>query len=853
MLKRYCSILLALFISVFSVAQDWKDSKVPVDKRVDDLLSKLTLEEKISQCSSDIPAIIRLGIPAYMWYFEALHGLMSWNCTSFPQNIAMGSTWDPDLMFDVATAISNESRALKNAGSHQVMIYSPTVNIARDPRWGRNEECYSEDPFLLSEMARMYIRGMQGNDKKYLKTVCTIKHFIANNVEKNREYIQSYINEKDLREYYMPAFRTCITDEEAGGVMTALNGLNGIPCSGNDWLINKVLRNEWGFKGYVVADWNAASGMFKNMKYAKSYPDAAAIAIKSGCDQECFRPNASPMVKSLKQAIDDGLLTEKELDKAVRHLLRMKFLTGDFDDASKNPWSNIPKSVLECDAHRALALRAAEKSIVLLKNENNILPLNPSIKSIAVVGPFADKCWLGIYSGFPKHMTSPLNGIKKATSAKINYAQGCSVTGNYDKSLMDKAIQAAKESEVAIVIVGNDASTSTENIDRKNLRLPGAQQQLIEEIYKVNKNIIVVLEPCGPTIIGESQNKVPGIICAWANGQEQGTALANILFGKVNPGGKLTSTWVNDESDLPNIYDFDINHGRTYMYFKGKPLYPFGYGLSYSSFNITDIKVNTNNLQKDNRLKVDVTVSNVGKMDGDEIVQLYIRDVKSTIQVPEKTLKGFKRVNLKKGESKRITIEVPYEAFAHYSVSNKRFEVEGGEFEILIGNSSDNIAQKTSVNVVSGAVATVNINNKSGWFDKNNPNRIKKWDHIYNDKSFLNKKAANVKDKGGVKFTINFTDPGFYVPSWEATLYCTMKSKNASVNISMMDLSIGDYKMSGQDSDRVELPIKIPIPPQYGKDVDLTIKTLTGSINVESIKIFVPEGKEVIIKEPNKK
>lgn len=360
--KALFSCILFIVISISVNAQVWKNSNATINERVESLLSEMTLEEKISYCGSKIPEIERLGISDFEWYGEALHGIIAWNCTQFPQNIAMGATWNPDLMFDVATAISNEARALKNMGKKEVMMFSPTVNMPRDPRWGRNEECYAEDPFLMSEMARMYVRGMQGNNPNYVKTVTTVKHYVANNVEKNRERIHSNINKKDLYEYYFPAYKTCVIDEEATGIMTALNGLNGVPCSADKWLVNDVLRNEWGFKGYVIADWAAVKGIEINMNYAKSQPEAAAMAIKAGVDQECFRNEVklAPMVNALKPAIEQGLLTEEELNVTVRRLLRLRFMTGDFDEASLNPYSKITEDVLESETHKALALKAAE-------------------------------------------------------------------------------------------------------------------------------------------------------------------------------------------------------------------------------------------------------------------------------------------------------------------------------------------------------------------------------------------------------------------------------------------------------------------------------------------------------------
>nr|WP_320119852.1 glycoside hydrolase family 3 C-terminal domain-containing protein [uncultured Marinifilum sp.] len=848
-MRKLGNYLIVLFLLIGNLvnAQSWKDPNANINDRVEDLLSKLTLEEKISYCGSRIPEIKRLGIPYFEWYGEALHGIIAWNCTQFPQNIAMGSTWNPDLMFNVATAVSNEARALKNKGEKEVMMFSPTVNMARDPRWGRNGECYSEDPFLMSETARMYIRGMQGNDPKYTKTVTTVKHYVANNVDKGREKHQSYINKKDLYEYYFPAYKTCLVDEEATGIMTGLNGLNGVPCSAHNWAVNGVLRNEWGFKGYVIADWAAVQGLEVRMKYAKSQAEAAALAIKAGVDQECFRNNKrlAPMVVALKPAIKQGLLTEKELDVSVRRLLRLRFMTGDFDNPSLNPYSKIPTSILECDAHKKLALKAAEQAIVLLKNDNT-LPLKKNIKELSVIGPFANKCWMGIYSGHPKHKVSPLDGLKKATSAKISYAKGCEVTANAnDDKTIAKAVALAKKSEQVILVVGNDESTSTENVDRKSLQLPGNQHKLIKAVRAVNKNIILVLVPSGPTAIKWEQKNIPAIVCMWPNGQEQGTALANVLFGDVNPGGKLSSTWFKSDKDLPDFNDYNIQSGRTYMYFKGKPLYPFGYGLSYTNFEINDVKLSSNKVKALGNVLVSAKITNTGNMDGDEVVQVYVRDVKSTQQVPLKALKGFKRISVAAGKTESVEIKLPYEAFAHFDTIQNQFMVEGGDFEIMLGNSSESIAKTISVKVKGGAVPNIKVGQKSGYFNAKDKNRSKNWDYLYDSKSAMGSSTKNKKDGNAwIEYEITFVDPGFYVNTWNAELNFTSASKEAIIEASMEGATIGKYTILNK---QLVMPIKIPIPPEYGKPVRLKIKTLSGEVNHQSIKIIPPGNKKPFV------
>ncbi|NHN38397.1 glycoside hydrolase family 3 protein [Pseudomaricurvus alcaniphilus] len=762
----------------------------------------------------------------------------------------MGSTWNPDLMFDVATAISNEARALKNTGEKEVMMFAPTVNMARDPRWGRNGECYSEDPHLMSEISRMYVRGMQGNDLKYTKTVTTVKHYVANNVETKREWSHSRVSTKDLYEYYFPAYKTCIVDEEATGIMTGLNGLNGIPCSAHNWLVNEVLRDEWGFKGYVIADWAAVEGLQIRMKYAKSQPEAAAMAIKAGVDQECFRNDnrQAPMVVALKPAIEQGLLTEKELDISVHRLLRLRFMTGDFDEPSLNPYSKIPQSVLECDAHKQLARKAAEQSIVLLKNDN-VLPLKQDVDSIALIGPFADKCWMGIYSGFPNSKVSPLDGLKSATNAAISFAPGCEVTAHKDDAWkIAEAVEVARKAETVILVVGNDETTSTENRDRSSIQLPGNQHKLIKAVQKVNPNIILVLVPSGPTAIAWEQENLPAIVCAWPNGQEQGHALANVLFGKVNPGGKLCSTWFKSDADLPDFQDYNVQNSRTYMYFDGEPLYPFGYGLSYTSFTIEDVEVSSRSVPAQGVLRVLVKVANTGVRDGDEVVQVYVKDVSSSKKVPKKALKGFKRVSVPAGKSVPVEITIPYEAFSHYDTAANDYVVEAGDFEIMVGNSSNHISATKTVSVAGGVVPIARVGgNKGGYFKASDPKRKLAWDYLYAGKQTI-AFAKGEEDDGLTweEYEITFVDPGFYVNTWDAVLHFEHATKEAIIETSMAGAKIATYTILNKQR---SLDIKIPIPPEYGKPVRLRVKTLAGEVKNRAIKIIPPGGKPSFVVE----
>lgn len=824
----------------------WKDSSKSFDERVEDLLPRLSVEEKLRYFSSDIPASEGLGIPSYMWYAEALHGVISFGTTMFPQNNAMGSTWDKDLLFDVASAISDEVRALHSAGRNQVMIYSPTVNMSRDPRWGRNEECYSEDPYQMSQMASMYIRGMQGTHPKYLKTVCTVKHYVANNVEHKREMIHSHINERDLREYYLPAYKACIVDERAGGVMSALNGLNGTACSEDKWLLTDVLRDEWGFDGYVVADWGGVGAIHTYRQAAESLEEAAVRALKAGCDQECFRPRQSPMVKGLEEAYKSGQITEADLDIHLRRLLKLRFMVNGFWLDEECPYNNTPMSLVGSDEHRALALKAAEKSIVLLKNENEILPLKDDTKSIAVVGPFADRCWLGIYSGSPSHKTTPLQGIKERFKGEVLYAEGCAVTEKNDTANMDEAVAAAAKADVVIAFVGNDDATATENNDRETLALPGRQQELLDKLCAANKNVVVVLVPSGPTTIGAAQQNADGVICGWANGQEQGTAIAKVLFGDTNPGGKVSTTWFAADSDLPDMHDYNVRNNRTYMYFKGDALYPFGYGLSYTNFEISNMKISSKRLKEGGDIEVEVDVTNCGDRDGDEVVQLYIKDNASESVEAKKMLRGFERVTLKSGETKRVTMTLSYDNFSHWSVEQKAFVVSKGSYEIMVGNSSANTPLNRKIKVEGGVIPEHSLRTVDHSDYDSDPR--------YRSQYFGGKiKSPEVKAEQPLKkkvggphwkeYLVNFVDPGFYVSEWTINLNYKAPRANTKVMVEYNGVTVvndGKLEKSGKATQGVQVP-----KPEYEGLPTRVRFVVENDVEIESIDVIWPKDGSV--------
>jgi beta-glucosidase len=664
----------------------------------------MTLSEKISQLGSTSPAINRLGIPSYNYWNEALHGVVATGTTSFPQALALSSTWNRDLIFQVATAISDEARVKNNLEVKGLTYWSPTINMARDPRWGRNEETYGEDPWLTAQLARSFIHGMQGPDSVYLKVVSTVKHFACNNVEFERKKISSNVDERSLREYYLPAFKSSIMDAGVYSIMSAYNALNEVPCPVNTTLLEHILRDEWGFSGYVVSDCDAVSDVWASHVYLPAAPDATALSIKSGTDLNC----GETYQYFTEPALSAGIMNETDVDTALIRILKARFLLGEFDPPNLVPYKSIPDSMLDCRKHRDLAIKAAQEAIVLLKNQNGILPLDrDSLNSIAVIGPNAGVVQLGGYSGVPNVSITPLQGIvdKLAGLGKtIRYSQGCSIQGPLDTAAFWEAVNLADNSDVAVVVCGTDLFVASEDVDRTSLDLPGIQDSLIREVLKANPRTIVVLVTGSPLSIRQINDKIPGIICAWYNGQAQGTAIADVLFGDYNPGGKLTSTWYQSVTDLPPMDHYDIKENRTYQYFSGTPLYPFGYGLSYTAFEYSNLTKSTGYLHPDDSLTVSVTVKNRGLIAGDEVPQFYIHHHSSQIKRPIKELKGFQRISLQSGESKTVTFTVKHEDLAWYDEVSRYFLVDDGVLELMVGSSSDDILLTGQIQVQSGLI-----------------------------------------------------------------------------------------------------------------------------------------------------
>ena len=844
-LSLFISVLSAVILSLAEAAAQkpaFRDESLTIAERVEDLLGRMTVDEKIDLMRATSPANPRLGIENYDHGNEALHGVVRpGRFTVFPQAIGLASTWDPELMLKVATAISDEARARwnelgegklqTNQFSDLLTFWSPTVNMARDPRWGRTPETYGEDPFLTGEMGTAFVRGLQGDDPRYLKVVSTPKHFAANNEEHNRFECDATIPEKQLREYYLPAYEALVKRGGAASIMASYNAINGIPSSANPWLLTKVLREDWGFKGYVVSDCGGPSTLVEDHHYVSRRETAAALCLLSGLDLEC---GDSYYIGPLKKAYELGMVKEEDIDRAARRILTARMRLGIFDSGENNPYTRISPEVIGSEKHQALALEMARESMVLLKNQNGMLPLKKGkVRSVAVVGINAASCEFGDYSGTPASTpVSILEGIKAVAGKdfKIRYAPWRSavdgmeviapdyypegleaeyfegtelkgeprrrvdewinfepsnqapdpfvpnspmsvrwkgalrppVTGEYVLSvssddgcrlyldgdlLIDSwgphnvqpdtvavnleagkdyrltveyhnerdysiarlswrppkagekdrlamyglAGELAKECDAVIAVMGINRTIEREGKDRDFITLPADQMEFLQELYHVNKNIVLVLVAGSPLSILWEDKNIPAILNAWYPGEKGGTAVAEVLFGKYNPAGRLPVTYYNRLEDLPAFDDYDITK-RTYKYFEGDVLYPFGHGLSYTAFRYSGLKVE----DKGETLDVSFVLKNTGRLDGDEVAQVYVRLPEYEGKAPIKELRAFKRVHLKRGESKVVTIPVRREDLRYWSESGKRFVIPEGIPEIMVGASSADIRLKNN-------------------------------------------------------------------------------------------------------------------------------------------------------------
>ena len=659
------------------------DLSQPIAVRVKTLIQQMTLAEKASQLVSESDSIPRLNLPAYNYWNECLHGVArAGEVTVFPQAINLASTWDTVLVKRVASAISTEARLKYLEIGKGLTYWSPTINMARDPRCGRNEETYGEDPYLTSRLGVAFVKGLQGDHPAYLKTVATIKHFVANNEENNRFSSSSQIPTKQLYEYYFPAYEACVKEAGVQSVMTAYNAFNGVPPSGSRWLLGEVLRKEWGFDGFVVSDCGAIGVMNWQHRVVNSLEEAAALGVNSGCDLECGTTYKEKLVQAVKQ----GLISEATIDQALTRVLTARFKLGEFDPMELVPYNHYDKKLLAGKKFAELAYEAAVKSVVLLKNEN-LLPLSKEkTKSVAVVGPFADHNYLGGYSGQPPYSVTLLKGVKDLMGkrGKVNYLNGIGAS-------RDSIVAAVKGVDVVLVALGSDEKMARENHDMTSIYLPEEQEKLLKAIYQVNPRIVLVFHSGNPLTSEWADVHIPAIMQAWYPGQEAGRALADLLFGNENPSGKLPMTIYRAEDQLPDILDFDMWKGRTYRYMKEDPLYGFGHGLSYTSFGFDGIQ-GSDTLKSGARLQCSVELSNTGKWTGEEVVQVYVsRENTPVYTYPLKKLVAFKKVKLAPGEKKRVEFNIPPRELSVWENGNWRMLT--GKYTLFIGSGQPGLAK----------------------------------------------------------------------------------------------------------------------------------------------------------------
>lgn len=698
----------------------YQNTTQPPEVRAADLVARLTLDEKISQMQHAAPAVDRLGIPEYNWWNECLHGVgRAGTATVFPQAIGLAATWNTDLLAEVVTAIGDEGRAKHHEAARSgnrsqyygLTFWTPNINIFRDPRWGRGQETYGEDPYLTARFGVTFVKYLQGDDPKYLKAAACAKHYaVHSGPENGRHYFNAVASPRDLWDTYLPAFEALVTEAKVEAVMGAYNRTNGEPCCASPTLLEEILRQRWGFQGHVVSDCWAIDDIFKHHRVVETAEEAVALAVNAGCDLEC-----GCAYGALVGAVEQGLIDEPTIDRAVTRLMTTRFRLGLFDPDEAVPYAAIPYSVNDSAEHAALALRTARESMVLLKNEAGFLPLPKTLKRVAVIGPNADDLHvlLGNYNGTPSNPVTPLAGIRaKLPDAEVVYARGSSVWGSHTEGY-DEALRAARDAEVIIYAGGLSQAIEGEEGqhesvpddeksmgDRVDIVLPPLQQNLLEQLHQLGKPVVLVLINGGAVSVPWANAHLPAILEAWYPGQAAGTAIADVLFGDYNPGGRLPVTVYRSLDDLPGFHDYDMTN-RTYRYFTGEPLYPFGYGLSYTDFAYRNLRLSRETLADGQTLAVTVDVQNVGQRAGDEVAQLYLRHLNASIPAPRHSLQGFQRLALQPGETRRVTFTLESRQFSLVSAAGERV-LEPGEVQIFVGGGQPSDETPSAVVTVSG-------------------------------------------------------------------------------------------------------------------------------------------------------
>ncbi len=700
---------MATMISLPAMAQEelpgYKNLDLSFEERTADLVSRMTLEEKAAQMVNAASEIERLDVPHYDWWSECLHGLArAGKATVFPQSIGLGATFDDELIFEMADAISDEARAFYNEAIKRdnrgiytgLTFYSPNVNIFRDPRWGRGQETYGEDPFLTSRLGVAFVKGLQGDDEKYLKTAACAKHYaVHSGPEKYRHEFDAVVSNRDLYSTYLPAFKALVTEGNVESVMGAYNRVNGEVCCGSKTLLIDILRKDWGFDGYVTSDCGAVADFYYNHKIVPTMTEAAALAIENGLNLNC----GSVYSKELVNAVKQGLITEKQIDELLIPLMLTRFKLGLFDPAEMNPYNKVSADIVDSKKHKDLAYDAALKSMVLLENKNNVLPINgDKLRQLFVTGPNASNtdALIGNYFGVNDKMTTFLEGIVNRTPAgvSVQYKQGVMID-KPNVNPIDWASGNVRDADVTIACVGltwllegeeGEAIASTQKGDMYDNSIPQCQIDYLKKLRETDpsKPLVVVVTGGCPVQLNEIRELADALIMAWYPGEAGGYALADILYGNANPSGRLPLTFVESVDDLPDFENYDME-GRTYRYMtEHKPLYPFGYGLSYTSFDFSDIECEKSIKKGAETVEVSVKVTNTGERDGEEVVQLYVTDNEASVPVAVRQLGAMDRVALKAGESKIVKLNVPIDMFTIITDKDTR-EVEKGDFTISVG------------------------------------------------------------------------------------------------------------------------------------------------------------------------
>jgi beta-glucosidase len=680
------------------------DTSLSFDERAKDLVQRLTLEEKVSLMSHPAHGVPRLNIPGYNYWSEALHGVArNGRATVFPQAIAMAATWDKELIHRVASAIGDEGRAKYHAALRRngytaqyqgLTFWSPNVNIFRDPRWGRGQETWGEDPFLTGEMAAEFVKGLQGDHPRYLKAAACAKHYaVHSGPEKDRHTFNAIVTRRELYDTYLPSFKKLVTEAKVESVMGAYNRTLDEVCCASELLIENILRGEWDFQGHFVSDCGALSDFHRNHKVTKDAAESAALALQHGCDLGCDH-----VFDEIPEAIQRGLITEAHVDRALERTLLTRFKLGMFDPEGDVPFTFIPMEVVACQEHRQLAYRTAAEAVVLLKNKDNILPIQPSTKKIFVTGPTAAsmEVLLGNYYGFNDRMITLLEGI----TGRIPEGMGMEYTSGallkHPREIRNGwGPGMAQSADLTIVCAGlssflegeeGESLLSPQNGDRESISLPASQVNYIKELASTGVKIVLVLTGGSPIALGEVEELVDAILFVWYPGMEGGRAVADILFGDRSPAGKLPITFPKSLDQLPAFDDYRMD-GRTYRYMTEEPLYPFGFGLSYSCFEYSEFQLDKTTLAPGESLNVSLTLTNCGTSDSAEVVQFYISDLHASTIVPIHHLIGFERVMLKAGETRTLRFTVTPEMMSFHNDDGK-LALEPGEFRLEVGGCS---------------------------------------------------------------------------------------------------------------------------------------------------------------------